>query len=418
MTAEIHNEAYNNAMAQLESAADRMGLEKSMRDVLSSFERQLTVNFPVRMDTGDIRVFEGYRVQHNLARGPGKGGLRYAPNVDVDEVKALAMLMTWKCAVMNLPYGGAKGGVACSPKEMSQSELERLTRRFASEISPLVGPASDIPAPDMNTNEQTMAWFMDTISMHRGYTVPGVVTGKPISVGGTRGRTEATGRGVSIIAREAMARLGRSLQGAKVVVQGFGNVGYYAAQLLESEGCTIVAVSDSTGGVYRSDGLDLEQVSGHKAASGSCHECPGCDSLSNEDLLELPCDILAPAAMEGQITEKNAAKLRCSLIVEGANGPTTTSAEAILADRDIVVVPDILANAGGVVVSYFEWVQDLQYYFWSGQEIRDRLEQLMVSAFGAVAEMADRRSSTLRNAALELAVGRVAEAIRIRGFYP
>lgn len=418
MTSAPETSAHRSAILQFETVADQMDLDKGIRAILASCTRQMVVSFPVHMDSGEVKVFEGYRVQHNLARGPGKGGIRYSPQVGLDEVKALAMLMTWKCAVVNIPYGGAKGGVTCAPKTMSPGELERLTRRYATEISVIVGPDRDIPAPDMNTNEQTMAWFMDTISMHRGITVPGIVTGKPIPVGGTLGRREATGRGVAIATREARARMGKSLEGATVVVQGFGNVGYYAAKFLESMGCKIVAVSDSTGGTYNGDGLDLDEVSAHKAATGTCHQCPGCDDLSLGEVLEVACDILVPAAMEGQITQHNAHKIKASLIVEGANGPTTPEAETILWDRGITVVPDILANAGGVAVSYFEWVQDLQYYFWSKEEIDSRLEQVMLGACTDVAQLAEQRSSSLREAALYLAVGRVAEAIKLRGIYP
>ena len=418
MTSAPETSAYRSAILQFEAVADKMDLDEGIRGILANCERQMVVTFPVRMDNGDINIFNGYRVQHNLARGPGKGGIRYSPQVGLDEVKALAMLMTWKCALVNIPYGGAKGGVTCAPKTMSMGELERLTRRYATAISVIVGPDRDIPAPDMNTNEQTMAWFMDTISMHRGYTVPGVVTGKPIPIGGTLGRREATGQGVAIATREAMAHLDKPLAGATVAIQGFGNVGYYAATCLQSMGCRIVAVSDSTGGTYDAGGLDPGKVSKHKAATGTCQDYPGGDSLSIEEILEISCDILVPAALEGQITGSNADRIKATLIVEGANGPTTPEAEAILQDRGVTVVPDILANAGGVAVSYFEWVQDLQYYFWSGEEIDSRLEQVMVRAFKDVARLTEQRSSSLREAAMYLAVGRVAEAIRLRGIYP
>jgi glutamate dehydrogenase (NAD(P)+) len=363
-------------------------------------------------------MFTGYRVQHNLARGPGKGGIRYSPEVSLDEVRALAMLMTWKCAVVNIPYGGAKGGVICSPKRLSRNELERLTRRYATEISVLIGPERDIPAPDLNTNEQTMAWIMDTISAHRGYSVTGVVTGKPISVGGTQGRREATGRGVAIIAREAMAHLGRPLQGAAVVVQGFGNVGFHAARSLKSLGCKVIAISDSTGGAYNPAGLDVEAVKAYKDENATCLGYPGCTNLTNAQVLEVPCDILVPAAVEGQITASNASQIKAGIIVEGANGPTTPEADAILERRGISVVPDILANAGGVVVSYFEWVQDLQYHFWSRQEIETKLEQVMTRSFSEVTALSETERCSLRTAALLLAVQRAVEAMTLRGIYP
>ncbi len=410
--------AYRSALAQFDAVADKMELDDGMRQVLRSFKRQLTVSFPVRMDNGEVQVFTGYRVQHNMARGPVKGGIRYSPEVTLDEVKALAMWMTWKCAVVNIPYGGAKGGVTCAPKTMSQAELERLTRRYATEISVLVGPESDIPAPDMNTNSQIMAWFMDTISMHSGYSVPGVVTGKPIAIGGTLGRTEATGRGVAIVAKEAAAHLGLSMEGARVVVQGFGNVGYYAAQFLQGMGCRVVAISDSLGGTFSGDGLHLDRVKEIKSSTGSCQGTTGSTSLSNEELLELTCDILVPAALEGQIGAHNAQRIDCKIVVEGANGPTTPEGEAVLIDRGITVVPDILANAGGVAVSYFEWVQDLQFYFWTKEEVDARLERIMVRSFNEVAATSEGQGCSLRDAALMLAIGKVVEATNLRGIYP
>ena len=418
MVSTTRDPAYRSALMQFDSVAERMGLEDRMRRLLRACKRELSVNFPVHLDNGKVEVFTGYRVQHNMARGPTKGGIRYSPEVTLDEVRALAMWMTWKCAVVNIPYGGAKGGVICAPKGMSQGELERLTRRYATEISVVAGPETDIPAPDINTNAQIMAWFMDTINMQRGYSVPGVVTGKPIALGGTLGRREATGRGVAIIAREAMRRLEKPLVGAKVAVQGFGNVGYYAAHFLQAMGCIVIAVSDSRGGAFRGDGLDLEQAWQHKEASGSCAGSPGTTELSNEELLELPCEILVPAAIEGQITEHNGDRISAVVVVEGANGPTTPEGEAILESKGVTVVPDILANAGGVAVSYFEWVQDLQFYFWSAEEIDSRLEQIMLKSFDEVAGLADHQGCSLRTAALLLAVGRVAEAITLRGIYP
>ena len=418
MASSIQDPAYRAAIMQFDAVAERMGLDDGMAQVLRTCKRELSVSIPVHLDTGEVQVFRGYRVQHNMARGPTKGGIRYAESVNLEEVKALAMWMTWKCAVTNIPYGGAKGGVVCNPKSMSQGELERLTRRYATEISVIAGPESDIPAPDINTNDQIMAWFMDTINMQRGYSVPGVVTGKPVALGGTVGRREATGRGVAIIAREAMQRLGKALDGLTVAVQGFGNVGYYAASFLESMGCKIIAVSDSRGGAFSGDGLNLEQIREHKAAAGSCTGSPGTTTLSNEDLLELPCDILVPASVEGQITEFNAERISSSVVVEGANGPTTPEGEAILESRGIIVAPDILANAGGVIVSYFEWVQDLQFYFWSLEEVYARQEQVLVNGFEEVAGLAESEACSLRTAALMLAVGRVADAIRLRGIYP
>ncbi len=410
--------ALRMALQQFDNVADRLGLDNGLRQFVRNSKRDLTVHFPVKMDDGSVKVFTGYRVQHNLARGPAKGGIRYAPEVTLDEVKALAMWMTWKCAVVGIPYGGAKGGVACNPKALSLTELERLTRRYAAEISIIIGPEKDIPAPDIGTNEQVMAWIMDTVSMHAGYSVPGVVTGKPISVGGTLGRKEATGRGVSIAAREAAAHLGISLEGAKVVVQGFGNVGYYSARFLADMGATVVAVSDSSGGVYNPRGLDLEAVAKVRNETGSCQNYRDADKITNKELLELHCHILVPAAVEGQITEANAARIKARLIVEGANGPTTPEADAILENQGVLVVPDILANAGGVLVSYFEWVQDLQYHFWSNEEIKQKTEQVMQRSFQEVLAWSQKRKTSLRTASLELAVSRVVDAIKLRGIYP
>ncbi len=406
------------ATQQFNAAADKLGLNDGLRDVLGSCKREFTVNFPVKMDNGDIQVFTGHRVHHNVTRGPAKGGIRYHPNVTLDEVKALAMWMTWKCAVTNIPYGGGKGGVTCNPKSMSQGELERLTRRYATEISPLIGTVSDIPAPDVNTNGQTMAWIMDTISMHRGYTEPGIVTGKPISIGGTLGRTEATGRGVMLTAQEAAKHLGLSFEGARVVVQGYGNVGYWGAYLLQQLGCKVIAASDTRGAIYAEQGLDTEELLAHKTDSGSVAGFPGSDSITDAELLELPCEILVPAALEQQITGENAPKINTKIIVEGANGPTTPEADAIFYDRDIMVVPDILANAGGVVVSYFEWVQDIQRLFWEKDDVNERLESVMTRSFDQVLAASQEHKTDLRTAALLVAVERVADAVKIRGIYP
>ncbi|MEE9261259.1 MAG: Glu/Leu/Phe/Val dehydrogenase [Dehalococcoidia bacterium] len=406
------------ATQQFNAAADKLGLNDGLRDVLGSCKREITVNFPVKMDNGDIQVFTGHRVHHNVTRGPAKGGIRYHPNVTLDEVKALAMWMTWKCAVTNIPFGGGKGGVTCNPKSMSQGELERLTRRYATEISPLIGTVSDIPAPDVNTNGQTMAWIMDTIRMHRGYTEPGIVTGKPISIGGTLGRTEATGRGVMLTAQEAAKHLGLSFEGARVVVQGYGNVGYWGAYLLQQLGCKVIAASDTRGAIYAEQGLDTEELLAHKTDSGSVAGFPGSDSITDAELLELPCEILVPAALEQQITGENAPKINTKIIVEGANGPTTPEADAIFYDRNIMVVPDILANAGGVVVSYFEWVQDIQRLFWEKDDVNERLESVMTRSFDQVLAASQEHKTDLRTAALLVAVERVADAVKIRGIYP
>ena len=410
--------AYRTALAQFDAAASHLNLDEGVRGFLRAPKRELTVNFPVGMDDGSIKMFTGYRVQHNLARGPAKGGIRYHPEVDIDEVRALAMWMTWKCAVVNIPYGGAKGGVAVDPKALSMTELNRLTRRFATEISMLIGPAQDIPAPDIGTNEQVMAWIMDTISMHKGYSVLGVVTGKPLSVGGTVGRTEATGRGVAIITSEALRRLERPIEGATVAIQGFGNVGYHAARCLGELGCNVVAVSDSGGGIYNPKGLDLDLLERVKRETGSCASYPDADRITNTELLGLPVEVLVPAATEGQINESTAPSVKAKLVVEGANGPTTPEGDAILADKGALVLPDILANAGGVIVSYFEWVQDFQSYFWDLPQVQRSLERILRQGFYDVVGRADRDHVDLRAAAMTLAVGRVAEAVQVRGIYP
>lgn len=412
------NNPWHMAQQQFDTAADMLALTMDLRGVLRLPKRELTVNFPVRMDDGSIWMFTGYRVHHNLARGPAKGGIRFHPDVTLDEVRALAMWMTWKCAVVNIPYGGAKGGVICDPKGMSLGELERLTRRYTTEIALLLGPDIDIPAPDVNTTPQVMAWIMDTISMHRGYTVPAVVTGKPVNIGGSLGRGEATARGVMVIVREAARRLGMQLAGARVAVQGYGNAGSIVARLLHAMGAIIIAVSDSRGGVFRSTGLEPTTVLNHKQATGSVIELPDTERITNAELLELPCDILIPAALENQISEANAAQVQAKIIAEAANGPTTPAADAILHDRGILVLPDILANAGGVTVSYFEWVQDLQSFFWTEQEVNRQLEQVMVTAFDQVRAIAEEQNTSYRKAAYMLAVRRVADAVRVRGIYP
>jgi glutamate dehydrogenase (NAD(P)+) len=357
-------------------------------------------------------------VQHNLSRGPAKGGIRYHPDVTLDEVRALAMWMTWKCAVVGIPYGGAKGGVVCNPKQMSERELERLTRRFTSEIIMFIGPDSDIPAPDVNTDAQTMAWIMDTYSMTKGYSVPAVVTGKPVEIGGSLGRREATGRGVMFTTREALKHLGMPIEGVRVVVQGFGNVGAIGAELLQELGCTVIAVSDSRGGVYNPKGLDARDVMRHKKETGAVAGYPGTDAVTNKELLELDCEVLVPAALENEITKENADRLKARVIAEGANGPTTPEADDILFDKGSFVIPDILANAGGVTVSYFEWVQGLQNFFWTEEEVNQNLEKIMVKAFQDVLAISQRREVNMRIAAYILAIDRVATATLLRGIYP
>jgi glutamate dehydrogenase (NAD(P)+) len=409
---------YEMAVQQFELAADKLGLSEDMRELLRKPKRELTVNFPVRMDDGHIQMVTGYRVQHNVTRGPAKGGIRYSPDVTLDEVRALAMWMTWKCAVVGIPYGGAKGGVICDPKHMTFSELERLTRRFATEISIIIGPHSDIPAPDVNTNAQVMAWIMDTYSMDQGYSVPAVVTGKPLSIGGSEGRNDATATGVLFVTRSAARRMGLSLQGARVSIQGFGNAGGVAARLFHNEGCKIVAVSDTSGGIYNEDGFDPAVLLRHKAEHGTLSSYANAQHMSIQDVLEVPCDILIPAAIEGVITEENADRIQARIVSEAANGPTTPEADVILFNKGCVVIPDILANAGGVTVSYFEWVQDLQSFFWNNEEITHRLEVIMNRAFDAVAEKADEYHCDMRLGANMLAIARVAESTQVRGIYP
>jgi glutamate dehydrogenase (NAD(P)+) len=406
------------AVAQFDAAADLLQLDQGLRAILRAPKRELAVNFPVRMDDGRVEVFTGYRVQHNINRGPAKGGIRFDANVSLDEVRALAMWMTWKCAVVNIPFGGAKGGVICDPRALSRGELERLTRRYATEIAGVIGPKSDIPAPDVNTNPQVMAWIMDTYSMHHGFSVPAVVTGKPLNIGGSEGRMEATGRGVAITTREACAALGLPFKGAKVVIQGFGNVGSITAKILHQMGCTIVGLSDVFGAVYNERGIDVPWALRYMQEHGKLAGLPETQPVDGKALLELPCDILIPAALEGQLTHANAERIQATLIVEAANGPTTPEADAIFQQRGIAVVPDILANAGGVTVSYFEWVQDLQRFFWAEDEINDRLEQIMVRSFRAVNEKREEQGCDFRMGAYLLAVSRVAEATRVRGIYP
>jgi glutamate dehydrogenase (NAD(P)+) len=410
--------AYAIAIRQLEAAAHYLNLDRSLLEVLKYPRRELIVNFPVKMDDGSIRVFTGYRVHHNPARGPAKGGIRYHPEVTLDEVRALAMWMTWKCAVVNIPYSGAKGGVVCDPKRLSVHELENLTRRYITEISMLIGPESDIPAPDVGTNPQVMAWIMDTYSMHKGYTVPAVVTGKPIPIGGSEGRLEATGRGVMVVAHEALRQLGRQLDGATVVIQGFGNVGSSTAKLMHQAGAKVVAVSDVRGGIYNPNGLNIPALLHCAGRDGCLQAYRDAELITNEELLELPCDVLVPAALHGVITAHNADRIKARVIVEAANGPVTPDADEILDDKGVLVVPDILANAGGVVVSYFEWVQDLQSFFWEEEEVNHKLEKAMRRSYQHVAQTAEQNKVNMRMGAYIIGVKRVAEATTIRGIYP
>jgi len=419
-TVEINEEAseWRTAQRQFDDAAEIIGLEPQLREILREVQREFTCHFPVEMEDGSVEVFTGYRVQHNINRGPAKGGIRYHPDVSLDEVKALAMWMTWKCAVVNIPYGGAKGGVVVDPRRLTLRELEHMTRRFATEISILVGPDRDIPAPDINTDAQTMAWIMDTLSMHAGYSVTASVTGKPIEVGGSLGRVEATGRGVMICALAALEHLGVKPHMARVAVQGFGNVGSISARLLEEAGCTVVAVSDQYGGIHNPLGLSVRRLIEHRVETGRVEGFPGADPLPGDGPLTVDCDVLVPAALGNQITSRNAGRIRAKLIVEGANGPTTPEADSILEKNGVFLVPDILANAGGVTVSYFEWVQDLQSFFWSEHEVNQKLNAIMQRAFREVLTLAVERRLRMRMAAYVQAVQRVAAATRDRGIYP
>ena len=410
--------AWETALAQLDEAAEMMGLAPGVHEILRNPKRALVVSVPFRMDDGTTRVYQGYRIHHNVTRGPAKGGIRYHPDVGLDEVKALAMWMTWKCAIAGIPFGGAKGGVAVNPKQHSRAEMERMTRRYASEILPLIGPERDIPAPDMNTNEEVMSWIMDTYSQNQGYSVPGVVTGKPVSIGGSKGRGGATSRGVMYMVFAILRRLGIPPEEVSVAIQGYGKVGGFAAQLLHDAGCRVVAVSDVEGGLYRDRGLDPEAINRHKREAYSVRDFPGADPITNEELLEIDCDVLIPAAIEGVVTVKNADAVKATVVVEAANGPITFEADKILTDRGVFVVPDILANSGGVTVSYFEWVQDIQAYFWDEEEVNDRLRQIMQRAFDDVYGLATEKGLTMRQAAHCIGVGRVAEAHLTRGLFP
>jgi len=409
---------YAIAKTQFDRFADALNLDVGIRNILRQPKRCLIVSIPTKLDDGSIRVFEGYRVQHSIARGPAKGGIRYHPGVTLDEVKALAAWMTWKCAVVNIPYGGAKGGVICDPKAMSRGEVERMTRRFASEISFLIGPERDIPAPDVYTDAQVMAWIMDTYSMGVGYSAPGVVTGKPLEIGGSEGRAEATGRGAQIVIREAAKALNLPIRGSRAAIQGFGNAGSVVAKLLAKDGWKVIAVTDSKGGVQNANGLALNALLEYKARTGSVVGYPEADPISNSKILELDCELLVPAALENQITGQNASRVKARIVAEAANGPTTPAADDILFRNGVFVLPDILCNAGGVTVSYFEWVQDLQAFFWDESIINEHLERIMVKAFREVHLIAKERGVDMRLGAGIVGVGRVAQAQRIRGLWP
>jgi glutamate dehydrogenase (NAD(P)+) len=417
-TMECETEHFLMAQRQLDEIAREMGLDPELHERLRYPKRALIVSVPVRLDNGTVHSFTGYRVHHDVTLGPAKGGIRFHPEVNLGEVSGLAMLMTWKCALMGLPYGGAKGGIRCEPWNLSTGELERLTRRYTSEIINLIGPDKDIPAPDMYTNEQTMAWIMDTYSINVGHTVPSVVTGKPVSIGGSYGRQEATGRGVAYCTRRAVSRFGISATEPAVVVQGFGNVGAVTASLLHDSGYKVIAVSDVNGGLYNADGLDIPRLKAYQCEMGKLAGFSGGESISNSQLLELPCDVLIPAALGDQINARNVSKIKARLIVEGANGPTSPEADQYLHEKGIVVVPDILANAGGVTVSYFEWVQGLMHLFWSEGEVNERLEQIIGRACDQVFDMSQKSGLRPRMAALRIGIGRLAEAKRLRGLYP
>ncbi len=420
MEKEVKINSLDVAQRQVDKAVAHLNLDPGIIAKIKSTRRELTVNFPVKMENGQIKIFTGYRIQHNTTRGPAKGGIRYHPDVNLDEVKALAMWMTWKCAVVNIPFGGAKGGVQCDPKEMSARELENMTRRYVYEISMMIGPDRDIPAPDVYTNPQVMAWIMDTYNTLKGYSVPGVVTGKPLELGGSLGRLEATGKGVFIIAQEAAKHLNIPIAGARVAIQGCGNVGGTAAQYFDRAGAKIIAISDYEGGIYNPKGLNVPEALSCRDQY-SCfitRKGPGWEEITNQELLAVDCDILVPAAIENQLTHVNASKVRAKMIVEGANGPTTPEADEIFKDRGIFIAPDILANAGGVTVSYFEWVQNLQELIWNEEEISDRLTRILKKSFSDTLAISQKQKVDMRTAALMLGIGRVAEATRLLGIYP
>jgi glutamate dehydrogenase (NAD(P)+) len=406
------------AQQQLHKVADTFGIDDRLVEVLKQCKKAVEVSIPTAMDDGSVRAFAGYRVTHNVSRGPSKGGIRYHPDVTQDEVKALAMWMTWKCSLMGLPFGGAKGGVVCDPKTMSLRELERMTRRYTSEIINEIGPEKDIPAPDVGTNAQTMAWIFDTYSMNKGHSVLGVVTGKPLSIGGSLGREEATARGATFCLESALEKKGRSMQGLRVAVQGFGKVGAYFAKFIAEQGATVVAISDSTGGIYNPNGIDIAAAFAHKRGGGSISELKGGEHITNEELIALDCDVFAPCALEQVVTEANASQVKARVIVEGANGPLTPAADEILEANGVMILPDVLANAGAVVVSYFEWVQGLQEYFWKEDEVNARLNSIITRAFGETWATYEERKTSMRMAAYGLAVQRVAEATVTRGLYP
>jgi glutamate dehydrogenase (NAD(P)+) len=408
---------FESMMSRFDRAAQLLELDPDLYAVLRVPNRELKVYIPTRMDSGRIQVFEGFRVQHNFARGPAKGGIRYAPDVNLDEVRALAAWMTWKCAVVNVPFGGAKGGIICDPQQMSQGELERMTRRYAAELLDFIGPEKDVPAPDMNTNEQTMAWIMDTYSMHARHTVTAVVTGKPIDLGGSSGRREATGRGILFVVNEAIKRFKMTPSETRVVVQGSGNVGGIGARLLHEAGYKVVAISDIHGGIYNRNGIDIPKALDYLYATKAFEGYEGVEFVNNQELLELDCDVLVPAATENQINSQNADKIKCKVLAEGANGPTTAAADQVLHEKGIFVIPDILANAGGVTVSYFEWVQDRMGYFWREDVVNERLQDKMVASFNDLCRYADSHSVDTRTAAYMLAIDRVAYDTRMRGIY-
>jgi glutamate dehydrogenase (NAD(P)+) len=416
---ELDTPTFRLAVAQFDQAAETMDLDHNLRERLKLPQRSLIVSLPVRMDDGRVEVYTGYRVQHDSSRGPSKGGIRYHPDVNLGEVAALAMWMTWKCALADLPYGGAKGGVAINPKQFSQPELQRLTRRYAAEIFPLIGPDKDVPAPDVGTDAQVMAWIMDTYSQQVGYSVPGVVTGKPLSIGGSLGREEATGRGVVCVTLEALRHLKLDIQNTTVAIQGFGNVGAHTARIMQERGARVIAVSDVQGGIFNSKGLDIpELLTRYKTAGQSLRDTKLGDWLSNDELLQLDCSVLVPAALSEQITEHNAAKLRCRILAEGANGPTTLEADRILQDQGIFIIPDILANSGGVIVSYFEWVQDVQRFFWKATDIQERLQDILIAAFHRTLQFSVSKRTSMRMAALISGIDKVAQAHLHRGLYP
>jgi glutamate dehydrogenase (NAD(P)+) len=414
----LRENPFEIARSQLRKVADTFAIDPNLVNVLQECKKALSVSVPVSMDDGTTRVFQGYRVTHNVARGPSKGGIRYHPDVTLDEVKALAMWMTWKCALAGIPFGGAKGGVVCNPKTMSEGELQRMTRRFTSEFINELGPENDIPAPDVGTDGRGMAWIFDTYSMNKGHSVLGVVTGKPLTIGGSLGREEATARGALYCVREAVRKQQLSLQGTTVAVQGFGNVGSYLAKFLAEDGATVIAVSDSSSGLHNPNGIDVQAAIAHKRETGSLAGFRGAEPISNEDLLLLECDVLAPCALEQVITAENAHRVRAKIIVEGANGPVTPVADEILEEKGVLVLPDILANAGGVIVSYFEWVQGLQEYFWKEAEVNAKLNDIITRAFNETWALMESRSVSMRLAAYGLAVQRVAEATVTRGIYP